>query len=143
MSQTEFSIHVEHDKVLADHCDLQNTTTVGEAMQECLGHCLANCLCTSFQICNMKECQLCSSDKYSVPARALRTKQGCNNYVFKKQTSQVRIMMAKVNDWDKLISYGLSSLSLSLSYYRYQHDHRYHITIIIFVIDCFEVYPNE
>ena len=104
MSQTEFSIHVEHDKVLADHCALQNTTTVGEAMQDCLARCLANCLCMSFQICNMKECQLCSSDKYSVPS-ALRTKQGCNNYVFKKQTSQVTTMMIIVNDWDKLISY--------------------------------------
>ena len=57
----------------------------GMTMANCLEHCLANCLCLSFQICgNTSECQLCFSNKYLNP-HAMRQFEGCTSYNFRNK----------------------------------------------------------
>ena len=53
------------------------------AMENCLEHCLANCFCLSFQICEDEaECQLCSSNKY-LNSQTMQQSQGCTSYNFR------------------------------------------------------------
>ena len=60
----------------------------GKTIDHCLGQCLQDCLCLSFQICHMTECQLCSSNKYK-NSTELQSKKGCTNFVFGKQYPEV------------------------------------------------------
>ena len=62
----------------------------------CLGHCLASCLCLSFQICgNTSECQLCTANKYSNP-HAMRQFEGCTSYNFGNQVVKVKLIRLKL-----------------------------------------------
>ena len=68
----------------------------GMTMANCLEHCLANCLCLSFQICgHTSECQLCTANKYSNP-HAMRQFEGCTSYNFGNQEVKVKIIRLKL-----------------------------------------------
>ena len=78
--QAEMSLKMERNKALFGHSFLNIS---GLTMPDkCLEHCLKNCLCMSFQICDDTiECQLCSANKYLKPLE-MKPSQGCTNYDF-------------------------------------------------------------
>ena len=77
-------LFLEKDKNKALHgLSIQNVSTI--KIDDCLAHCLKNCLCLSFQICDdALQCQLCSSNKYISPW-LLKQSKGCANYNFGNQ----------------------------------------------------------
>ena len=78
--QAEMSLKMERNKALFGHSFLNIS---GLTMPDkCLEHCLKNCLCMSFQICDDTiECQLCLANKYLKPLE-MKPSQGCTNYDF-------------------------------------------------------------
>ena len=85
LHQQMFNVKFRQDKALYGH-SLVNITNTN--MEECMGKCLENCLCQSFQLCNEIECQLCSSKHELIPS-ALRERQGCMYYDFESDLSEV------------------------------------------------------
>ena len=78
----------------------------GMTMANCLEHCLANCLCLSFQICgHTSECQLCTANKYSNP-HAMRQFEGCTSYNFRNQEVKVKLIRLKLAHVVTLFSLG-------------------------------------
>ena len=77
-------LFLEKDKNKALHgLSIHNVSTI--KIDDCLAHCLKNCLCLSFQICDdALQCQLCSSNKYISPW-LLKQSKGCANYNFGNQ----------------------------------------------------------
>ena len=62
-SRSPFIIKTEKNKA-ADESSLFATFNIKTGnIAECLGRCLENCRCQSFQICQNTKCQLCSSHK--------------------------------------------------------------------------------
>ena len=79
--QLAMSLDVDLNKVLYGHSFINISGIT--AKENCLEHCLANCLCLSFQICDDEaECQLCSSNKY-LNSQTMRQSQGCTSYNFR------------------------------------------------------------
>ena len=65
--QSELSLYSDHNKALYNHSFSNFSKTT---LENCLAHCLKDCLCLSFQICKNNDdpqCQLCSSNKYLKP----------------------------------------------------------------------------
>ena len=58
------------------------------AVNDCLKHCLADCLCQSFQICH-GVCQLSSSSRHLM-ASSMRDISGCSYYDFESNRSTQR-----------------------------------------------------
>ena len=97
-SQNQFAITGDRDKAIVNAKHLLKTLAMdGKSMHYCLGQCLQDCLCMSFQICHMTECQLCSSNKYK-NSSALESKKGCTNFVFGNKRSEVRLCSKTVLD---------------------------------------------
>ena len=91
--QNELSLYSDHNKALYGH-SFSNFSRM--TLENCLAHCLKDCLCLSFQICNNNghpQCQLCSSNKYLNPL-SLKRSEGCTNYNFGSQDDkEVRVKM--------------------------------------------------
>jgi hypothetical protein len=58
-----------------------------ETPVECLQHCLADCICMSFQICNSPDCQLSSAHQYLDTNTALQDSEGCHYQDFEYNVS--------------------------------------------------------
>ena len=71
---------------------LETIAMDGKSMDYCLGRCLQDCLCMSFQICHVRECQLCSSNKYE-NFSAFQSKKGCTNFVIEKKSLEVIVKL--------------------------------------------------
>ena len=79
--QLAMLLDVDLNKVLYGHSFINISGIT--AMENCLEHCLANCFCLSFQICEDEaECQLCSSNKY-LNSQTMQQSQGCTSYNFR------------------------------------------------------------
>ena len=91
--QNELSLYPDHNKALYNHSFSNFSKTT---LENCLAHCLKDCLCLSFQICNNNDdpqCQLCSSNKYIKPL-SLKQSDGCTNYNFGSQDDkEVRVLL--------------------------------------------------
>lgn len=61
--QSQFVIKAEKNKAFDDACLIGTFIIEDGHIADCLEHCLENCLCQSFQICENLRCQLCSSNK--------------------------------------------------------------------------------
>ena len=59
--QPQFTVEAEANKAFDKSC-LIGTFNTGD-IADCLEHCLEDCRCQSFQICQNTKCQLCSSHK--------------------------------------------------------------------------------
>ena len=75
----QLEVHSYHDQRLLGECYHNITTSL---MQECLQHCLSDCLCKSFQICG-GTCQLCSNTG-KFQAKIKSKSLGCNRFEFEK-----------------------------------------------------------
>ena len=62
-SQPQFAIKAEKDKACGKSCLFATFNIRSGNIADCLGRCLENCRCKSFQICQNTKCQLCSSHK--------------------------------------------------------------------------------
>ena len=60
MFQTNFNIDVEENRAI-DGYSLVNIS--GIPISQCLEHCVQNCLCMSFDMCNNDKCYLRSSNR--------------------------------------------------------------------------------
>ena len=60
-NQPQFTVKAEANKAFDKSC-LIGTFNTGD-MAECFEHCLQDCRCQSFEICQNAKCQLCSSHK--------------------------------------------------------------------------------
>ena len=96
-SQNQFTINSEKDKAMDENYVFKTLVMDRKIIDYCLEQCLQDCLCMSFQICHMTECQLCSSNKYKDPS-ALQSKKGCTNFVFENKRSEVRLCSKRVLD---------------------------------------------
>ena len=88
--QSQFTINSDRDKAIDERYVFKTLVMAGKTIGYCLGQCLQDCLCKSFQICHMTECQLCSSNKYE-NSTALQSKKGCTNLVFERQYPEVML----------------------------------------------------
>ena len=80
--QAGIKLNMDRNRMLYGHSFLNLS---GITMENCLEHCVKNCLCLSFQICDdTTKCQLCSSNKYLKP-HAMQASQGCINYDLGRQ----------------------------------------------------------
>ena len=91
-SQNQYTINGERDKAMDEEHVLDTLVMDGKSMDYCLGKCLQDCRCMSFQICHMRECQLCSSNKYK-NFSTLQSKKGCTNFVFGKKSLEVIVKL--------------------------------------------------
>ena len=86
-SSGKVDIHSYHNQALYGF-SYRNITT--SSMQECLQHCLSDCLCQTFQICG-NTCQLCSNLTGSYAGRsnsaAVREAIGCNRFEFEHRNN--------------------------------------------------------
>lgn len=57
------------------------------SMEDCLQHCLSDCLCQSFQICG-NSCQLCSTKATLLPTAKRRESNSCKRFEFKHRETQ-------------------------------------------------------
>ena len=89
-SQNQFTINIDRDQAIDEKYVFKTLVMAGKGIDHCLGQCLQDCLCLSFQICHMTECQLCSSNKYK-NSTELQSKKGCTNFVFERQYPEVML----------------------------------------------------
>lgn len=75
-SQPQFGIVAEKDKACGKSCLFAAFNIRSGNIADCLERCLENCRCKSFQICQNRKCQLCSSHK-EVNNSLLHGKNGC------------------------------------------------------------------
>ena len=75
-SQPQFAIKAEKDKACGKSCLFATFDIKSGNIADCLGRCLENCRCQSFQICQNTKCQLCSSHKEE-NSSLLHEKDGC------------------------------------------------------------------
>ena len=62
-SQPQFAIKAKRNKAADESCLFVTFDIKSGNIADCLGRCLENCRCQSFQICQNTKCQLCSSHK--------------------------------------------------------------------------------
>ena len=75
-SEAQFIVIAENNKAFNESCLLTKFEIKSGKMADCLGHCLKDCRCQSFQICQNTQCQLCSSHKEE-NSSLLHDKDGC------------------------------------------------------------------
>ena len=98
--QNELPLYSDHNKALYGH-SFSNFSRM--TLENCLAHCLKDCLCLSFQICNNNgdpQCQLCSSNKYLNPS-SLKQSEGCTNYNFRSQDDKEVSVKMKIKFHDE------------------------------------------
>ncbi|CAB4043664.1 Dihydrolipoyllysine-residue acetyltransferase component 3 of pyruvate dehydrogenase complex, partial [Paramuricea clavata] len=62
-NRPQFIIKAEKNKEFDKSCLIETFNIGSGNIADCLKHCLENCRCQSFQICDKTKCQLCSSHK--------------------------------------------------------------------------------
>lgn len=77
----QLQVHSYHNQILYGF-SYRNITT--SSMQECLQHCLSDCLCQSFQMCG-NTCQLCSTTGGITSAAIRHESIGCNRFEFENR----------------------------------------------------------
>ena len=124
-SSGQLKIHSYHNQALYGF-SYRNITT--SSMQECLQHCLSDCLCQTFQICG-NTCQLCSnltgSNAGQLNSTAIRENIGCNRFEFEHRNnlwvSYLTLISVLWGDLMTLYHYFVHSLFIVLYwYYSYQ-----------------------
>ena len=75
-SRPQFTIKADKDKAFSQSCLIETFTIKDGNIADCLEHCLEDCRCQSFQICQNKTCQLCSSHKEE-NSSLLHDQEGC------------------------------------------------------------------
>ncbi|CAB3983894.1 Versican core [Paramuricea clavata] len=75
-SQPQFTIKAVNHKAFDNSCLIDAFNISSGNIAACLEHCLENCRCQSFQICENTKCQLCSSHKKE-NSSLLHDKDGC------------------------------------------------------------------
>ena len=75
-SQPKFILKAENSKAFHNSSLVKTINIQSGDISECLKHCLQNCRCQSFQICENKKCQQCSSRKEE-NSSLLHDKDGC------------------------------------------------------------------
>ena len=85
-NKPKFILKAENDKAF-DNSSLVGTFEMkSENIAECLEHCLQDCRCQSFQICQNTKCQLCSSHKEE-NSSILHDADGCVYATYEMRTS--------------------------------------------------------
>ena len=94
-SQPKFIIKAQKNKGFAPSSVIATFHVKSGNIAGCLEHCLENCRCQSFQICQNTKCQLCSSHK-AENSSLLQNKDGCIYAMYEMKHSakkfQVNIM---------------------------------------------------
>ncbi|XP_028408168.1 delta and Notch-like epidermal growth factor-related receptor isoform X2 [Dendronephthya gigantea] len=75
-SQPQFSMTVDNNKAFDQSFSLGKYMIVNGGIAECLEHCLEDCRCQSFQVCQNTQCQLFSSHK-DENSSLLHEEKGC------------------------------------------------------------------
>ena len=75
-SRPQFTIKAEEKKAADESCLFKTFSIKTGNIADCLGRCLENCRCQSFQVCQNTKCQLCSSHKEE-NSSLLHDKNGC------------------------------------------------------------------
>ena len=129
-SSGQLKIHSYYNQALHGF-SYSNITT--SSMQECLQHCLSDCLCQTFQICG-NTCQLCSnltgSNAGQLNSTAIRENIGCNRFEFEHRNNLWVSYLTSISVlWDDLMTlyhYFVHSLILVL-----QLSNIFHVYIVI------------
>ncbi|XP_028410792.1 uncharacterized protein LOC114533471 [Dendronephthya gigantea] len=74
--EPQLTIKAERNKAFDESCLIKKFEINKENIADCLSHCLEDCRCQSFQICQNTECQLCSSHKEE-NSSLLHDQDGC------------------------------------------------------------------
>ena len=74
--QPKFILKAESNKAFHNSSLVKTVNIESGNIAECLEHCLQDCRCQSFQICQNTKCQLCSSHKEG-NSSLLHDKDGC------------------------------------------------------------------
>lgn len=83
-SQPQFILEAEENKAFKDSYLIGTIEIKSGNIAECLKHCLSNCSCMSFQLCQNTTCQLCSTNKIETSS-LLHDEDGCIYAIFKIQ----------------------------------------------------------
>ena len=75
-SQLQFTVKAEKNKAFDESCLIETLPIKDGNAADCLEHCLEDCRCQSFQICQNTKCQLCSSHK-AENGSLLHDNEGC------------------------------------------------------------------
>ena len=109
-SQPKFILKAENNKAF-DNSSLVKTFNIKNGnIAECLEHCLQDCQCQSFQICQNTKCQLCSSHKEE-NSSLLHDKDGCVYAMYEiQQPTKTFKVICRIYFGD--ISFGSSCVSV-------------------------------
>ena len=111
--QPQFTIQADKDKAFSQSCLIKTFTIKNGNIADCLEHCLKNCRCQSFQVCQNEKCQLCSSHKEENNS-LLHDQNGCDyaTHEIRHLTFQVYVQgRCKKHNWDRgfIFKYSCSS----------------------------------
>ena len=90
LCQMKYKVTQERGKAMnQSHIFIKNKlTNTDMTMVMCLQHCVSECRCSSFQICNKVDCELSSTNKVWKP-KAIHTRPECDYFELKKEVQQV------------------------------------------------------
>ena len=84
-NQLQFTLELENNKEFdKEFCLVKSFEVETGNIANCLEHCLEDCRCESFQVCQNTKCQLCSSHKEG-NSSLLRDKDGCLYATYEKE----------------------------------------------------------
>ena len=91
--QPKFILKAENNKAFDNFSLVKTFNMKSGNIAECLEHCLPDCQCRSFQICQNTKCQLCSSHKEE-NSTLLHEKHGCVyvTYEMRQSTKTVQVI---------------------------------------------------
>ena len=84
--QPKFILKAENNKAFGSYSLVKTFNIESGNIAECLEHCLQDCQCQSFQICQNTKCQLCASHK-EANSSLLHEKGSCVYVTYKMQQS--------------------------------------------------------
>ena len=93
-SEPQVTLQAQSNKAFDKSCLIETFKITSGNIAECLEHCLENCRCQSFQICNNTKCQLCSSNKED-NGSLLHDNVDCIYAVYTTRPLQVRYSTAQ------------------------------------------------
>ena len=114
-SQPKFILKAENNKAFDNSSLVKTFNMKSESIAECLEHCLQDCRCQSFQICQNTKCQLCSSHKEensSLP----HEKKGCVYVPYEVRQSTKIFQVQFVELWRYFIRF-IMCICQNYSYY--------------------------
>ena len=109
-SQPQFAIKAEKDKACGKSCLFATFNISSGNIADCLGRCLENCRCKSFQICQNSKCQLSSSHKVE-NSLLLHYKDGCI-YVTYEMTNWTETFQVRDQSSSNMTSHMNSHISI-------------------------------